>query len=115
MFAKERQDQIYELIQKQGNVIVSDLVERFQVSIETIRRDLLCMEESGLLVRVHGGAVLIDRQPGGGTRITMSLAIHQSNAQLRFNPMTIDYCSERDHSLVELSEILPDTLYKKEY
>lgn len=57
MFAKERQDQIYELIQKQGNVIVSDLVERFQVSIETIRRDLLCMEENGLLVRVHGGAV----------------------------------------------------------
>lgn len=63
----------------------------------------------------HGGAVLIDRQPDGGTRITMSLTIHQSNAQLRFNPMALDYCSERDHSLVELAEILPDALYKKEY
>ena len=63
----------------------------------------------------HGGAVLIDRQPGGGTRVTMSMTIHQSNSQLRFNPITFDYCSERDHSLVELSEILPHALYEKEH
>lgn len=63
----------------------------------------------------HGGAVLIDRLPDGGTRVTMSMTIHRNNAQLRFNPLTLDYCSERDHSLVELSDILPDELYKKEY
>ena len=32
-------------------------MEEFGVSIETIRRDLLTMERSGLLKRVHGGAV----------------------------------------------------------
>ena len=35
------------------------LIETFGVSIETIRRDLLHMERSGLLNRVHGGAVSV--------------------------------------------------------
>ena len=37
--------------------MVSDLVQRFDVSVETVRRDLLTMEKEGLLARVHGGAV----------------------------------------------------------
>ena len=57
LFAKERQDKIYELILKNNAVTVSNLVERFSVSIETVRRDLLDMEKAGLLSRVHGGAV----------------------------------------------------------
>lgn len=57
IFAKERQDQIYKTIKKDGAVTTSNLVERFGVSIETIRRDLLFMEQKGLLIRVHGGAV----------------------------------------------------------
>ena len=57
MLAKERQDKIYELIQRDGAVLTSQLVKEFGVSIETIRRDLLAMEQHGLLVRVHGGAV----------------------------------------------------------
>jgi len=58
MFAKERQDKIYELLQNNGAVMTSQLVKSFEVSIETIRRDLLLMEENGQLTRVHGGAVL---------------------------------------------------------
>lgn len=57
MFAKERQDTIYSLIQKDGAVTTSNLMDFFGVSIETIRRDLLAMEQSGRLTRVHGGAV----------------------------------------------------------
>lgn len=57
MFAKERQEQIYELIVKNNAVTVSKLVELFGVSVETVRRDLLEMEHNGLLCRVHGGAV----------------------------------------------------------
>lgn len=57
MFAKERQDKIYDLVQKNGAVTTGFLVERFHVSIETIRRDLLTMEQEGKLSRVHGGAV----------------------------------------------------------
>jgi DeoR/GlpR family transcriptional regulator of sugar metabolism len=57
MFAKERQDAIFEMVQKTGAVTTAGLVEFFDVSIETIRRDLLTMEQNERLTRVHGGAV----------------------------------------------------------
>ena len=58
MFAKERQHKIYSMLKEKNAVTTSALVEHFGVSIETVRRDLLEMEQNGLLVRVHGGAVL---------------------------------------------------------
>lgn len=61
----------------------------------------------------HGGAVLIDHPEGCGTRITMSLAIRQDGESVvRTTPMQIDYAGERDHSLIELSEVLPYSLYE---
>lgn len=57
MLAKERQDIIYDMIQNKGVVTTSTLVDFFGVSIETIRRDLLTMEQNEKLTRVHGGAV----------------------------------------------------------
>lgn len=57
MLAKERQNLICELLQKNGAVTTAGLMERFSVSIETIRRDLLVLERDGHLSRVHGGAV----------------------------------------------------------
>ena len=45
------------MLQTDGAVTTSNLVELFNVSVETIRRDFLVMEQSGLLTRVHGGAV----------------------------------------------------------
>ena len=62
----------------------------------------------------HGGAVLMDRPDGAGTRITMSLAIRQSEGVVRSRMLQVDYAGERDHSLIELSEFLPDALYEKE-
>lgn len=57
MFAKERQDKIYFMVKNSGAVATSNLVKTFNVSTETIRRDLLEMERDGRLLRVHGGAV----------------------------------------------------------
>ena len=58
MLAKERQKKIEHLLSENGAVLVSELTSRFGVSIETVRRDLLCMEAEEKLVRVHGGAVI---------------------------------------------------------
>ena len=58
MLAKERQKKIEKALAESGAVLVSELVDRFGVSIETVRRDLLTMEAEGKLVRVHGGAVV---------------------------------------------------------
>lgn len=61
MFANERQSIISQILKKDGAVTTQALVIRFNVSIETIRRDLLSMEQQGLLKRVHGGAVAESR------------------------------------------------------
>ncbi|MBQ7033455.1 MAG: DeoR/GlpR transcriptional regulator [Clostridia bacterium] len=59
MLAKERRNIIQEMLRKDGAVTTAALMRRFSVSIETVRRDLLCMEDERLLQRVHGGAVSI--------------------------------------------------------
>lgn len=58
MLAKERQKKIDQMLAEHGAVLVSELTERFGVSIETVRRDLLAMELEDRLVRVHGGAMV---------------------------------------------------------
>ncbi len=61
MFAEERRDKILMLLKEHKRVIAKDLAERFQVSIDSIRRDLSMMEEQGLLKRTHGGAVPVSK------------------------------------------------------
>ena len=61
----------------------------------------------------HGGAVLIDRPPQGGTRVTVTLAIRQDPvSQLRSPLLKVDYAGERDHALIELSDVLPAEYYR---
>ena len=62
---------------------------------------------------IHGGTVLIDHPEGGGTRITMTLAIRQNTSgDVRSPLLGFDYTGERDHSLVELADIRPAHLYE---
>ena len=58
MFARERQSKILSLLQQKRTVTTTELIQMFQVSIETIRRDLLHLEKQGALQRVHGGAMI---------------------------------------------------------
>jgi DeoR/GlpR family transcriptional regulator of sugar metabolism len=57
MLTDERRDLILERLRVQGRVLASDLVDRFRVSADTIRRDLRDLDEAGALRRVHGGAL----------------------------------------------------------
>lgn len=49
MFAEERRERILSLLNEEKRVMVKDLAEKFQVSIDSIRRDLSIMEDHGLL------------------------------------------------------------------
>lgn len=53
-----RHQEILEIARKEGKVTVEDLAERFEVTVQTIRRDLGELAEAGRLERVHGGAIL---------------------------------------------------------
>ena len=52
-----RQSEILALARAEGRVLVDDLAQRFDVTLQTIRRDLGDLAEAGLVDRVHGGAV----------------------------------------------------------
>lgn len=53
-----RQNRIVEMLTANGEVFVQDLSERLEVTTMTIRRDLDLLENEGLLIRTHGGAVI---------------------------------------------------------
>ena len=57
--------EILEIARRDGKVTVEGLARHFGVTLQTIRRDLTELAESGRLERVHGGAVL----PSGTTNI----------------------------------------------
>ncbi len=52
-----RQSEILDIARADGRVIVEDLAQRFDVTLQTIRRDLSELADAGHLDRVHGGAV----------------------------------------------------------
>jgi DeoR/GlpR family transcriptional regulator of sugar metabolism len=60
--AGARHARILELVGRDGFVSVGEIAESFAVSDMTIRRDLWSLEEKGMLVRTHGGAVGIGRR-----------------------------------------------------
>lgn len=61
MYAEQRQRDTLRLARATGRVEVTTLAELQRVSVETVRRDLLALEGVGVLKRVHGGAVPVER------------------------------------------------------
>lgn len=59
LIAAERRSQIAQMVQEMGKVLISDLVERYNLSATSIRRDLNMLESEKRLKRIHGGAVSI--------------------------------------------------------
>ena len=57
MYAEERQQAMAQLVTEHGRLSVAAIAEQFDVTTETVRRDLSVLERMGLLRRVHGGAV----------------------------------------------------------
>lgn len=56
-FQSERHNEIAQLVFDSGRVEVADLASRFDVTTETIRRDLSELERRRVVRRVHGGAI----------------------------------------------------------
>ncbi|WP_042461879.1 DeoR/GlpR family DNA-binding transcription regulator [Neobacillus dielmonensis] len=84
MLGIERRQIITSILQKNKKVLVSDLRKQFNVTEETIRRDLEKLEREGALTRTYGGAVI--NQPTNldlpfNQRIDINLQIKQEIAQ----------------------------------
>lgn len=57
MLIKQRHMKIIDILDKEGMVNTAELVKLFEVSSETVRKDLEFLDSEGILSRVHGGAV----------------------------------------------------------
>ena len=71
MYAPERHLQILETARARGRVEVASLAKDLAVTPETVRRDLTALERRGVLRRVHGGAIPVERlgiEPGVADR-----------------------------------------------
>lgn len=75
MFAEERHSRIATLVVNEGRVSVTELSDRFNITKETVRRDLALLEDAGVLRRVHGGAV------SGGNNSTSELSLNSREGQ----------------------------------
>jgi DeoR family glycerol-3-phosphate regulon repressor len=63
MVPNPRQAALLEAVREQGSASVDALAQRFQVTLQTVRRDVGLMASAGLLSRFHGGV----RVPGSTT------------------------------------------------
>ncbi|WP_439294694.1 DeoR/GlpR family DNA-binding transcription regulator [Lonepinella sp. BR2882] len=58
---QQRRQHIMQLLQQQGEVSVEQLVQFFEISEVTIRKDLTALESNGFLLRRYGGAILMPK------------------------------------------------------
>ena len=59
---RQRRHTIMQLLQERGEVSVERLVQLFDTSEVTIRKDLTALETSGFLLRRYGGAILMPKE-----------------------------------------------------
>ena len=73
MLPMQRREKIKAILREQKSVTVLELMEYFNVTNETIRRDLLALEEEGFVSRVHGGAYI-----EGGTTNEINISLRRT-------------------------------------
>lgn len=90
MYAPERHQQILAAARAEGRVDVNDLARTLAVTPETVRRDLTVLERHGLLRRVHGGAIPVERlgfEPGVAERESHLAAEKERIAKLALDQL----------------------------
>lgn len=60
MYITERQTNILDMLKNHGQISVEEMVHEFNVTPQTIRADLNELSKANKLIRVHGGARLVD-------------------------------------------------------
>lgn len=97
MFADVRRKEICKILKEKSAVKVTYLSEKFGVSIETIRKDLLFLEKNNELSRVHGGAVL---KPSADRYIDFPSRIEEKNRRkTKFRALRQNLCKTATLSL----------------
>ena len=65
MFIEERHQAILNMLKQNERISVDEITQKFNISVESARRDLRLLDEQGLLKKTHGGAIPV-RQVASG-------------------------------------------------
>lgn len=83
VLTSQRKAQILEMLSLDGSVVARDLASMWDISEDTVRRDLRELAGDGLLQRVHGGALPVSAAAGDfESRRTVATAEKQTVARL---------------------------------
>ncbi|MEG1754049.1 MAG: DeoR/GlpR family DNA-binding transcription regulator, partial [Christensenella sp.] len=108
MLAIERKSKITNLLEIKGQAEVTELAQMLNVVPETIRRDLKELEVQGMLVRTHGGAVLIEKKD-----LQTMHTIHakqQYNEKLKLSKRAAECVQEGDTIFLDNSSTLTNMI-----
>ena len=74
MLAEKRRQVIIDAITARGSMSNTELSRQFKVSVETIRRDVILLDNQGILRRTHGGALSINSiEPDFADRMSVNI------------------------------------------
>lgn len=80
MKQQRRKEKILEVLEETGFVSIDELVELFDVTPQTVRRDLNQLAESGHLIRHHGGAGIESSTQNTAYNTRQTLGMEAKNA-----------------------------------
>ena len=113
MAKKDRQKIILDEVRLHNRVLLNDLAALLEVSPDTVRRDIIELDELGKLMRVHGGAQAISYQPYNYN----AHEIYFHDEKMKIAAKAVPLVKENSISLIsggttnlELARILPDDL-----
>jgi DeoR family fructose operon transcriptional repressor len=114
MYPEERLQAIVVRARDAGRVEVASLAAEFEVTQETVRRDLTALERQGLLRRVHGGAIPVERltiEPELAARDAVLGAEKEriAKAAVAELPLTGTVLLDAGSTTARLAEALPPT------
>ena len=101
MLAIERKNEILGRLRNEKRVLVSELAEYYNVTEETIRRDLDKLEKEGYATKTYGGAIL-----GNSTKTDLSYAVrNKANVEAKkvIANLVTDLIEDGDHLMIDHS------------
>ena len=99
MLAIERKNEILNKLRTDQRVLVSELAAHYQVTEETIRRDLDKLEKEGFATKTYGGAIL-----GNSTKTDLSHAIRsKTNVEYKnsIGDLVCSLVDDGDHLMID--------------
>ena len=96
----ERRKNIINLLSEEGQVIVTDLSNRFHVSEVTIRNDLEQLEQKNLLIRARGGAMIVEPGVSFDKRISDKNKLNYKE-KAKIGKKTVELINENDTIILD--------------